>query len=150
VPDSAYKACAKCKESKPRSDFHRNKRSGDGLNNECKPCAIRRAGEWQKKNRKRHNENDKRSRQRNPELLRARLGRYKERYPEKYKANKAVWDAVHDGRLVKPACCEDCGKPTPKGELDGHHKDYSKKLEVDWLCRQCHRKRHEDLRGANN
>ena len=38
-------------------------------------------------------------------------------------------------QLAKPGACERCGKV---GKLLGHHADYSKPLEVQWLCHVCH------------
>lgn len=32
------KRCSRCEETKPRSEFHRNRRQGDGLQNSCKTC----------------------------------------------------------------------------------------------------------------
>jgi hypothetical protein len=51
-------------------------------------------------------------------------------------AHKIVERALAKGTLVKPYFCEACGVK-PK-RLDGHHDDYSKPLEVRWLCRGCH------------
>lgn len=36
---------------------------------------------------------------------------------------------------MKPDLCEGCNK---EKKLTGHHKDYSKPLEVEWLCYECH------------
>jgi hypothetical protein len=41
------------------------------------------------------------------------------------------------GRLVK-LTCEKCGS----GDSQMHHEDYSKPLEVTWLCRPCHLELH--------
>ncbi len=60
--------------------------------------------------------------------------------PEKRAAHIAVGNAVRDGKLFKPDSCDDCEMP---GRLDGHHEDYSKPLDVDWLCRKCHLARHK-------
>lgn len=57
----------------------------------------------------------------------------------KDKARSLVSKAVKDGELVKPLLCSDCGD---KNTLQGHHSDYQKPLEVAWLCRDCHTKRH--------
>lgn len=35
----ATKQCTKCKETKPASEFYRNRRRPDGLQDQCKPCA---------------------------------------------------------------------------------------------------------------
>lgn len=43
--------------------------------------------------------------------------------------------AVKDGTLLKPKKCEVCTEIKP---LQGHHEDYSKPLEVIWLCSSCH------------
>jgi hypothetical protein len=42
------------------------------------------------------------------------------------------------GKLVK-APCENCG--SPRSQM--HHHDYSKPLEVEWLCRPCHMAHHK-------
>jgi hypothetical protein len=54
------------------------------------------------------------------------------------KGSKSVTYAVKTGKMVKPLYCERCSS---FGRLDGHHKDYSKPLQVEWLCRSCHRER---------
>jgi hypothetical protein len=62
----------------------------------------------------------------------------KSRDSHKFRAQKAVADAVRTGRLKKPEHCEVCGEKIPKGKLQGHHEDYSKPLEVRWVCTKCH------------
>lgn len=57
------------------------------------------------------------------------------RYPEKQAARNATADAIKRGELVRPPACEQCEAPC---KPDAHHDDYSKPLEVRWLCRQCH------------
>lgn len=51
-------------------------------------------------------------------------------------AHKMVSMAVKHGDLVCPKHCEQCGKQD--GLIDAHHTDYSKPLDVIWLCRACH------------
>lgn len=45
--------------------------------------------------------------------------------------------AVDSGKLVKSATCEFCGRAV---RTEAAHSDYSKPLEVKWLCVKCHRK----------
>jgi hypothetical protein len=59
----------------------------------------------------------------------------KQRYPQQMAARAAVNNAVQWGRIIKPTICETC-KTTAC--LDGHHPDYSKPLDVVWLCKPCH------------
>ena len=56
----------------------------------------------------------------------------------KRKANRAVQRAIVSGKLIRPTSCEECGSA---GKIDAHHEDYSKPLEVNWLCKKCHHKR---------
>lgn len=42
---------------------------------------------------------------------------------------------------LKPEPCLRCGSPWP----EKHHPDYSRPLEVVWLCRPCHLKEHRGV-----
>lgn len=59
----------------------------------------------------------------------------------KYKAHQLVRRAVSKGEL-KPQPCEVCGAE----KAHAHHDDYSKPLEVRWLCHKCHMIHHAKLR----
>lgn len=61
--------------------------------------------------------------------------------PIKIMAMQKVGQAVRSGKLVKLPC-EKCRS---KEWVEGHHEDYTKPLEVIWLCRPCHRKRHVEM-----
>lgn len=97
------------------------------------------------------------------ELSRERVRRYKEKHPdrvrkqnrerrrreyrdnpEKVKARLAISYAIRVGKLVRPDKCsldnEQC-----RGKIQSHHDDYSKKLEVTWLCSFHHHKLHLHL-----
>lgn len=57
-----------------------------------------------------------------------------------YNAHNAVSVARRDG-AIKAMPCEKCGNP----EALAHHEDYAKPLEITWLCRSCHSRRHKEL-----
>ena len=77
-----------------------------------------------------------------PEVLAAGARRYRERNPEKRAAHTAVGNALRSGRLVKGPCEREaeggCSAP-----IHGHHDDYSKPLEVRWLCAAHHAVEHK-------
>ena len=58
--------------------------------------------------------------------------------PEKNRARSAVGRAVARGELLKQPC-EECGETN----VQAHHTDYSKKLEVVWLCVKHHKEVHK-------
>ncbi len=78
----------------------------------------------------------------NPANVRKHVARHRAAHPEKRRARELVQTAVRSGFLVKPDKCEECGKETPSRGLHGHHEDYTKPLEVHWLCRKCHHTTH--------
>lgn len=73
-----------------------------------------------------------------------RLSQYhKERrlkFPERHKANDLVNKAIKNGEMKRGPCVV-CG--TLKSE--GHHEDYSKPLDVVWLCAVHHAQHHAAL-----
>lgn len=62
--------------------------------------------------------------------------RYLEDYPERNKARIAVNNAVRDGRLMRQPCFI-CGE-----KAEAHHPDYSRPLDVVWLCDSHHKQTH--------
>ncbi len=60
--------------------------------------------------------------------------------PHKRAASTAVNNAIRLGKLSKSKACESCGQT---GRIEGHHDDYTKPLEVRWLCPQCHASWHK-------
>lgn len=58
---------------------------------------------------------------------------------EKKRARVALKYAVTHGKIVKPNTCTACKQPAL---IQAHHTDYTKPLDVTWLCRPCHLKEH--------
>ena len=106
------KKCPKCQIVKPLDSFYPNKAAKDGLSSWCGVCSNRKKRERQK----------------------ADPVAQKER-----KAREYVRQAVRAGRLIKPERCSQCGGT---GDIQGHHEDYNKPLEVVWLCVECHKYAH--------
>ena len=65
----------------------------------------------------------------------------KAKFPEKIAARQALGVAVRTGQIRKRPC-EHCGAK----KVHGHHPDYSRPLDVVWLCPPCHRKEHEAMK----
>lgn len=57
------------------------------------------------------------------------------------RARTAVSNAIRDGRLVRGECEQEgeCG-----GRVEGHHDDYSRPLDVRWLCKRHHDQLHQE------
>ena len=66
--------------------------------------------------------------------------KHRRKYPERIVAKEAVKIAVKSNKILKPTVCSRCGK---EGVIiNGHHEDYSKPLDVIWLCPGCHKEAH--------
>lgn len=131
------KTCFKCDRRLPLSQFYKHPMMGDGHLGKCKDCTRIDARENREKKRDYYLEYD-RKRSKTPER-RAGIRLSQIKWSDRDRARKLLHSAIAGGRVVKPTECEDC---SITARLDGHHEDYSKPLEVDWLCRSCHGKRH--------
>jgi hypothetical protein len=63
--------------------------------------------------------------------------RWANKHPERRQASYAVANAIRDGKLKKTHC-HVCGC----AQVEGHHPDYSRPLEVVWLCPPHHKQAH--------
>lgn len=61
---------------------------------------------------------------------------------QKRRARRLLIAAINTGRVERKPC-EKCGNP----KSEGHHPDYSKALEVVWLCHADHAVEHARLRN---
>lgn len=66
---------------------------------------------------------------------------------------RLVQIALEDGDLIRPDRCEECdasaSEPGIPYKIFAHHDDYSKPLDVRWLCGQCHQKWHNENEPLN-
>ena len=63
------------------------------------------------------------------------------KHPERVKAYNKINFALRKGKIKRPEICSICGNA---GFIMGHHYDYSKPLDVIWVCWICHNKIHGD------
>ncbi|ARG95504.1 hypothetical protein B1T50_04685 [Mycobacterium kansasii] len=66
--------------------------------------------------------------------------RWRAKNPEKRRAHRKVELAIKAGRMASQSC-QVCGD----AKSQAHHDDYSKPLEVVWLCALHHKARHKYL-----
>lgn len=122
-PQTGLRPCNKCKSEKPLSEYRgktrrtSNKYEYDGY---CRDCEKARQKAWKKKHKKWYNQPPS----------------------DKSRARGRLRYAVLTGKLIKPKTCSVCKSLTEACELHGHHKDYSKPLDVVWGCRSCHQDIH--------
>lgn len=133
------KQCFKCHQSKPFSEFYKHKKMADGHLGKCKECTKRDVAERYEAKREQIAEYEKR-RFKDParkQKIKVYVKRMNEKCPGKNSARQKVTRAVKSGRLV-PQPCQTCGGK----QVQAHHHDYSKPLDVTWLCFVCHRAEH--------
>lgn len=134
------KQCFKCGDEKPRSEFYRHDQMADGHLGKCKKCTMRDVAEHRAKNIDAVRQYDRdRAKTELRKLGRSSIiARWREKWPERRQAHSKLQYALRAGRLTKRFECERCGV-TP-GRIEAHHRDYSKPLDVQWLCKPCHAK----------
>jgi len=198
------KSCTLCKLEKELTEFHNDKKRGDGKYPQCKECYNKNKAIHREKNldharkiarenarkyaekrhiyqKKKYQENLEASRQRGRDKYHKNRDRYREkqnalhktpmyreearircqkwrkekkeeynayqRYyrkkeSQKIRAIQKVNDALRYGNLVRPSKCSRCESTE---RIQAHHHDYSKPLDVIWLCFKCHCHEHNKL-----
>jgi hypothetical protein len=139
--------CRLCGATKPDSEFYV---SDKARCKECVKAAVRdnrnrRAEQYREYDRKRFQEDprvrERHKRYQSTEAGKASLRAARAKYPSWKKAATTILNnAVRDGKIEKPQFCSACGKEHHR--IHGHHEDYTKPLDVIWLCPKCHRDRH--------
>lgn len=145
------KACFKCGETKPLGAFYTHPMMADGHLNKCIDCAKADVRSSRAARIAYYQAYD-RGRNKLPYRVSDRKARAKaaaqprpETDPQKRAARVAVGNAVRAGKLLRSPECQVCGVTT---DTHGHHEDYSKPLEVLWVCTACHALIHAYWRAA--
>ena len=60
-------------------------------------------------------------------------------HPNRKNCSNIVIKAIASGLIIKPAMCTICGA---EERVVGHHHDYSRPLDVVWMCHPCHAQVH--------
>ncbi len=161
------KRCFKCERLLPPTEFYRHPSMADRLLGKCKACTCRDVRENRAARRDHYREFD-RQRSSHPGRVKARAdyaasdrGRevhrkacrkyyrehgnpstivWQESHPDRRAAQNAVAYALRTGRLKAEPCAE-CG-----AKAHAHHPDYSRPLNVVWLCPLHHARAHKQMR----
>lgn len=121
-----HKTCFRCKAEKPITEFYVHPAMGDGRLNKCKVCTRA---------------DVKQNYEANLDYYRA-YDRARGRRPGEYAkedARRRVRDALAKGLLARGECTAD---GEHRGRIEAHHDDYSKPLDVRWLCKKHHAEVH--------
>ncbi len=132
------KTCKKCLLVLPVSSFTKHAIMKDGLRSWCRPCRTIIVREWCQANRDKVNAKNIRWRKKH---LETPYGQFRA------KACSRFTYAIRTGRIKRPNTCSHCKK---EGFIEGHHADYSKPLDVIWLCKKCHALEHQRLETIAN
>jgi hypothetical protein len=137
------KRCTKCESEWHHHMFYKDSSKRDGLDSWCKRCRkeYRHSDSGKRANakaRKKYHESDKYK-----ETVKQQTIRHRKKHPEKYKARTILNHALRDGLIEKQPC--HCGE----SEVEAHHDNYSRPLDVDWLCVKHHKELHRKEKNEN-
>jgi hypothetical protein len=131
------KICFKCGENKNLSEFYKHNRMGDGYLGKCKLCTKKDVSKNRGENIDHYRKYDRdRGNRQTPEYFK----KLKALYPNQYKSQTMVGNAIRDGKLFKKPC-EVCSLTE---SIHAHHDDYLEPLNVRWLCAAHHKQWHRD------
>jgi len=132
------KKCKDCQAEKPQKDFY-------GKQGECKECTKKRVSAYGKTTKGKEVD---RKRNLKPERKKKQLGyvrKSRKKHVNRYKCMSKFWNEFRKG-TIKKLSCEKCGTDQL---VEAHHPDYSKPLEVIWLCSLHHKEWHRNNQTKN-
>jgi hypothetical protein len=136
--DTPMKYCRWCERDKPLADFYPHPEMADGHLNKCMAC-VKRYAQDRRLTSDRPREID--NRRYHEGTKRAYMFARARTHPKPAivsSAQSKVANALRTGKLTRPIQCEFC-EAAPVFTEAAHH-DYTKPLDVIWLCRRCHRR----------
>lgn len=140
------KTCSRCKALKPIESFYKKKKDGHSRVPHCIECQriILHNYKQTPKGREKVKEIFRiRYINKSSEYIDKALQRRKEKSTEARASDRARY-ALKKGIIQKKPCVV-CG--SEKAEM--HHRDYTKPIDVTWLCRSCHMLEHyNQMKGA--
>ena len=110
--------CSSCKEEKDPSFFHKDATHKTGCSTYCKSCKKIKDTAFIRTDYKTIKD------------------KWRKQFPERKNAQAKVCRALKTGKLFKQPCFM-CGE-----QAEAHHPDYSRPLDVVWLCSSHHRQAH--------
>ena len=129
--------CIECGETREK-EFYSNNRV------RCKKCSIRRSIEVYHR-RRRHKQAEyyrewyqQNGRNRAIDYV-SNILLWQKAHPEAVKARWILKNHIKNEIIHRPPKCSLCSRVA---KIQAHHKDYSKPLEVIWICASCHKKIH--------
>jgi hypothetical protein len=170
------KRCYACGQELPEDAFGRNRAKPNGLACECRKCKRKNDAASYARNRdvrivkmrvyrqghieeirakEREYSRSRRGREINNATHRRNYGKHRadkaayakrhaKEHPDRYTARYRLDNAIKLGHITPPEACQNCGIVGP---VHGHHPDYSKPFDVEWLCRGCHGLKHRKEAG---
>ena len=166
------KRCPKCGQTLPVELFHKNKAGYDGIDSWCRDCkdAARKKRDkanpqktrersrrwrlanpeksrehcrrWNRDNQGSERERNRRWREANKDKIREEQKQYRTEHRVENNARAILHRAVASGQLKRQPC-EVCGATQ---NVHAHHDDYSKPLDVRWLCASHHQLVHNEMK----
>ncbi len=135
------KICCRCKREKAIGEFYKHSR--DGCQSMCKLCCKARSKTEAFKQYQRAYQREYSKKPEVKSKLRESKAQYRQRIDVRIKnlARRYTNLAILRGELTREPCAT-CGKE--QGEA--HHLDYEQPLMIVWLCEECHRKLHFNLK----
>jgi len=150
------KVCKECNQEKSLDAFYKHSKMLDGHLNKCIECVKERIKKHRANNIEKINAYDRerskkpQRRLKNKEYAKSEKGKlahkkslqnYKTRHPLRYATKVMTGNAIRDGKLVRALNCSVCNS---EKKIEGHHDDYTKPLDVRWLCEKCHKEWHKN------